>query len=139
MKKLALIALATMGAACGPAVFASPEPQRYAINVRLVEAGKLIALPKLTTTAGTAATVASGDGPNKWSITVTPNPAASPSGKAALTLAADVEVWNGREIRRRVTTKVLLNEGETLSLKVRAQDTLPAVDVELRATRAPSA
>ena len=136
MIKLAFIALASFGAASALPAFASPEPQRYEVSVRLLEGGRLLASPKLIATAGTAATVMSDDGTNKWSVRVTANPATSPSGNAAVTLASDVEIWNGRENRRRVTTTVLLDEGETASLKVRPQGALQAVDVEIRATPA---
>lgn len=139
MKKFAFITLALIGAASALSAFASPEPQRYEVSVRMLEEGRLLASPKIITTAGTAATFMSDDGTSRWSVKVTPSPAASPSGNAAVSLASDVEIWNGRENRRRVTTTVLLDEGETASLKVKPQGALPAVDVEIRVTSAPRA
>lgn len=136
MMKLGLIALgavALLGSSAATSTATAAEPRRYDIRVRLLEAGKLVSSPRLMTAAGQAATFIQDDGSEKWSVKATATPAAAISGEAAVTLAYEVEFWEGREDRRRATTTILVKEGEAAVLQLAPQAPFPAVRVEISA------
>ena len=123
MKKPILIAMAAIAAASASAA----PPQRYDIQVRLIEGGKLIATPRLIVEEGKLATFVSDDGAKGWSLKVT---ATADEGNGAVALASDLETWSGRESRRRATTTLRIQEGHPAAFELSPRESLPSVRVE---------
>lgn len=127
MKKSSMVALALIGASAS-SLSAAPEPHRYDIQVRLLEAGKLVAAPRLITDAGQLATFVADDGTKGWSlkVTATPDPA-----NDTVTLASDIEFWSRPESRRRATTTIRMKEGDPTAFELAPQGSMPAMRVEI--------
>jgi hypothetical protein len=126
MKKLSLFLAAICAASASSA---APQPQRYAVQVRLIEGGALIASPRLVVEAGKLATFLSDDGKKGWSLKIT----ATPGGAGGtVSLASDLEVWSLPGSRRHTTTTVLVKEGDPAAFELSPRESLPSMRVELR-------
>jgi hypothetical protein len=126
MKKLSLILMAAIGAVSASA--ASPQPQRYDVQVRIIEGGQLLASPRLIVEAGKLATFVSDDGKKGWSLKVIATPGEA---SGTVSLASDLEVWSLPESRRRTTTTVRVEQGRPAAFELSPQDPLPSMRVEL--------
>ncbi len=128
-----ILALALAAAIAAPS---DAVPAQYQIHATMIQDGRVLYDPRLTTNAGeTASFVEAGHGTTDYSLKVTPiADATHKAGPDGVSMAVDLVVAQ-QGSNRRVTGTVVVKAGDPVHLTLPASKTEPAVTVNISADK----